>query len=59
MIAAAAQSLAGNEARANAWTNNVRERNPRITRQDFFRAFPMQSASMREKTDDALRALGF
>jgi len=59
MIAAAAQGLAGNASRAAGWTANVRERNPRITREDFFRAFPMQSRTMRGETEAALAALGF
>jgi DNA-binding winged helix-turn-helix (wHTH) protein len=59
MIAAAAQSLAGDASRAAAWADNVRERNPQLTRGDFFRAFPMQASPSREQTAAALAGLGF
>jgi TolB-like protein len=59
MIAAAAGALAGQESLANAWATNARERNPRITREDFFRAFPMKLESMRSRVDAALETLGF
>jgi TolB-like protein len=59
MIAAATQSLAGNAERAAVWAGNVRERNPHMTREDFFRAFPMQPAAMRGQTEAALTRLGF
>jgi TolB-like protein/Tfp pilus assembly protein PilF len=58
MIAAAAQSLKGNGARAAWWAANVRERNPALRRDDFFRAFPMKSDSMRLRVLEALRQLG-
>ena len=59
MIAAAAQWLAGNEAAARAWAANVRERDPVLTREDFFRAFPIKPELMRRKADVALAGLGF
>jgi tetratricopeptide (TPR) repeat protein len=59
MIAAAAQLLAGNEAAARAWAANVRERNPVLTREDFFRAFPMKPEAMRSRVSKALAKLGF
>ena len=59
MIAAAAQMLAGNEALAREWANDVRERNPLLTREDFFRAFPMKSEAMRSRISTALQTLGF
>ena len=59
MIAAAVQLLAGNEPRARSWAANVRERNPLLTHVDFFRAFPMQSESMRTRLLLALQKLGF
>jgi TolB-like protein len=59
MIASAAHSLAGNAARSTYWAGNVRERNAALTREDFFRAFPMQSASMRSRVSGALERLGF
>ena len=59
MIAAAAQSLAGNLERARWWAANVRERNAALGRDDFFRAFPMTSHSTRERVARALAPLGF
>src|SRR5690606_36999151 len=38
MIAAAAHTLAGDDARAEAWAADVRRRNPALTREDFFRS---------------------
>ena len=59
MIAAAAQSLKGDSARAAWWAANVRERNPALRRDDFFRAFPMRSDPMRLRVLGALGQLGF
>lgn len=59
MIAAVAQFLAGNVERARSWAARVRERNAALVGDDFFRAFPMQSASMRAKVQRALAQLGF
>jgi TolB-like protein len=59
MIAAAAQALAGDPARAAAWAANVRERNPALTRADFFRSFPMKPEAMRARMSAALERLGF
>jgi TolB-like protein len=58
MIAAAAQGLAGDPARAAAWAANVRQRNAALTRADFFRSFPMKSAAMRTRMSGALAGLG-
>jgi TolB-like protein len=59
MIASAAHALAGNEALAASWAANVRERNPALTRDGFFRAFPMKSDSLRARLTAALQKLGF
>lgn len=59
MIAAAAQVLAGNNAGATAWADNVRARNPLLTRDDFFRSFPVQSDEFRSRLSAALEKLGF
>jgi TolB-like protein len=59
MIAAAAQALAGNHEQARRWAAEVRDRNPALTRDDFFGAFPMRSESMRKRVTAALEALGF
>jgi TolB-like protein/DNA-binding winged helix-turn-helix (wHTH) protein len=59
MIAAAAQALKPDAARAKYWAANVRERNSSLTRADFLRAFPMQSDDMRGRMQQALAQLGF
>ena len=59
MIAAAANELAGDPVRAGHWAANVRERNARLTREDFFRAFPMKPEAMRARVSGALGRLGF
>jgi hypothetical protein len=59
MIAAAAHALAGHDAQAREWARNVRQRNPRLTRGDFFRAFPFRSQSTQARLEAALKSLGF
>jgi TolB-like protein/DNA-binding winged helix-turn-helix (wHTH) protein len=59
MIAASAQLLNGDGARAAAWAANVRERNPALRQDDFLRAFPMRSDAMRSRVLGALDRLGF
>ncbi len=58
-IAAAACHLAGQEARAQAWVNDVQRRMPGITRSDFFRSFPIRDPRQRQRMDAALAELGF
>jgi DNA-binding winged helix-turn-helix (wHTH) protein len=59
MIASAAHDLAGDGGRAAAWAANVRERSPSLGREDFFRAFPIRPAAVRERVSDALARRGF
>ncbi len=59
MIAAAAHALAGDAGRAAGWADQVRVRNPALTIEDFFRAFPMQSESLRARLSTALARCGF
>ena len=59
MIACAAHELAGDIPRAASWAANVRERNPSLTRDDFFRAFPMKSDLMRAHLAASLARFGF
>ena len=59
MIAAVAHALAGHETLAEAWAANVRQRNPRLSRADFFCAFPIKLASMHERVSAALVGLRF
>jgi TolB-like protein len=58
MIAVAAHGLAGDNARAAAWARNVRERHPGLSREDFFRAFPMRSGEQRKRIADVLAENG-
>ncbi|MGQ0384973.1 MAG: winged helix-turn-helix domain-containing tetratricopeptide repeat protein [Gammaproteobacteria bacterium] len=59
MIAAAAHELAGNPQASAYWTGIVRERSPALTREDFFRSFPMKSATARARVSGALAQRGF
>jgi TolB-like protein len=59
MIASAAHALTGDTARASYWAANVRERNAALTREDFFRAFPMKPEAMRRRLQQALAGVGF
>jgi TolB-like protein len=59
MIATAAQALAGNDERARRWAAEVRNRNPKLTRDDFFSAFPMASTTLRTRISAALETFGF
>lgn len=59
LLAAAAQKLAGDDARAGKWAADVRERGPLLNRDDFFRGYPVQAEPMRTRVDDALASLGF
>ena len=59
MIATAAHALAGNDGHATKWAANVRERNPVLSHEDFFRAFPMQPTDARARVKQSLMRLGF
>jgi TolB-like protein len=59
MIAAAAHELAGDRNRAAFWAANVRERNSSLTRENFFRAFPMKVDAMRMRVERARVGMGF
>jgi TolB-like protein len=59
MVACAAHALKGDRERAAYWQANVRERNPALTREDFCRAFPMKSDTMRGRVLRALEQSGF
>ena len=59
VLAAAAQALAGNKPRAEAWAANVRERGPLIRSADFFRGYPVRAEPMRTRIANALQELGF
>lgn len=59
MIASAMKAMAGDEAASIAWASNVRERNPALTRDDFFRSFPIKVAGARSRVSEALARRGF
>jgi hypothetical protein len=59
MIAAVAHSLNGDGARAAHWAALIRERDARLSRHDFIRAFPMKPDAVRTRVLDALTQLGF
>jgi glyoxylate carboligase len=59
MIASALHAIAGDEAASNAWAKDVRERNPALRREDFFRSFPMKPAAARARMSEALARRGF
>lgn len=59
LLAAAAQALAGDTVRADAWARDVRERGPLIGSEDFFRGYPVVAEPMRTRIADALERLGF
>ena len=59
MIAAAAHAMKGDSGRAEFWAANVRERNAALTLEDFCRAFPMKSDTMRGRVLEALTKFGF
>ena len=59
MIAAAAHALAGDEMRAASWASEVRARDAALTKDDFFRSFPMKPEAMRARVSEALARFGF
>lgn len=59
LLAAAAQSLAGDATRAEAWAADVRERGPLLNSDDFFRGYPITAEPMRTQVAVALQGLGF
>jgi TolB-like protein len=59
MIAVAGHALGGDATRAAWWAAQVRARNPTLSRQDFFSAFPMKSEAMRVRISAGLARFGF
>ena len=57
LIAVAMNALAENHTRAAWWAENVRSRNPALTRDDFFRAFPMRSEAIKARMSTPPSAL--
>ena len=58
LIAAAAHAINGDDGAARAWVADARSRHPTLTRNDFFRAFPMQPTAPRGRVSNALKQLG-
>lgn len=59
MVAAAVQGAAGDPERARAWARQALARNPGLTREHFFQAFPMRDPRERARLDQALERLSF
>lgn len=59
MLAASAHALAGQMEPAARWAAQVRARKATLTREDFFRAFPMRPPEVRRRASQALAGLGF
>lgn len=59
LLAAITQQLADNTERATAWANDVRNRGPNITSEDFFRGYPVKAEPMRSDIARALDTLAF
>ena len=58
LIAAAAYWLAGDATQAHSSAGKARARQPGITREHFFRSFPMRAMALRQPIGRALEALG-
>ncbi|MBA3070552.1 MAG: transcriptional regulator [Hyphomonas sp.] len=59
MIAAVAQSLDGNSAKAVFWTESAHRRGKHLGKADFLRAFPFRDAQTRARISATLDRLGF
>jgi tetratricopeptide (TPR) repeat protein len=59
LIAASTQWLAGKLEQADEWAGRARQRQPGITREDFFRSFPMRAPALRQPITRALEGLGY
>jgi len=57
MIAAVANSLNGDQDRAASWAANARRRDPSLTKDHFFAAFPMRQPGARQRIASALAEL--
>jgi len=59
MIAMVAHALNGDKQKASSWADNVRNRNNNLTKEDFFRAFPITPGPTRDRISKALAACNF
>ncbi len=58
IIAAVAHGIAGDEAKARRWVEAAKRRNPTLTQDDYFRAFPFRDEALRRRSAEALRRAG-
>ena len=59
MVAAAAQQLKGDKARALHWSKNARRRRSDASVERYFQAFPYQNREHRDRMERALKGAGF
>ena len=59
LVAMASHAANGDPAKARKWADSARLRNPALTAEDFFRAFPFRDALTRDKIGAQLRLHGF
>jgi tetratricopeptide (TPR) repeat protein len=59
MIAVATHALAGDDKGASRWADDVRRRNGTLTKEDFFRSFPVKSQDVRTRASAAFNSQGF
>lgn len=59
MIAVVTHALAGHDKSASQWAADVRSRNDVLTKEDFFRSFPVKSEDVRAIASIAFDAQGF
>lgn len=59
MIAVVTHALAGHVEGASQWAADVRSRNDVLTKEDFFRSFPVKSKDVRARASIAFDAQGF
>ena len=59
MIAVVTHALAGHDKVASHWADDVRRRNEMLTKEDFFRSFPVKSEDIRARASIAFESQGF
>ena len=59
MIAVVTHALAQHDKGARHWADNARNRNDALTKEDFFRSFPLKSEDIRARAAIAFKSQGF
>ena len=59
MIAVVTHALAGHDKGAGQWAEDVRNRNDALTKEDFFRSFPVKPEDIRARASIAFESQGF